>query len=329
MSDTNPEIERPAAAAAEQTTEPAPEQPSPEQAARERRIWLIITICGVIVAAAVMALYWPVMAGRLEAAKDLDRATALVKGADAPMAAIDVAVHAPLSPETGRTSVDLAARITPATRTLTEAVKLLDTATPRLTEDEQRRGALVKKVARLRLEMLARASVILGAQGKAVQASQLADNGWQEAQSGAGLEAQAAAEYNKKSMSGVQSAAALNDQATQQFSLARSSFAEAASTLPEADFGPFFAFVDARLAQVSLSRQSDAAWIAGRKDEARTLALSYNAASARSIELAKSLPSSPNVAVDAGFKKATSSALEAYEKARDEAGKATADLKSL
>lgn len=145
---------------AEPSHGPSEPQLTPEEEARERRIWAFLGLGGAVVLALFLALFWPVMAARLNAAKQLDTATALVKQAEARLPEVDSAISALPTSDSNKAGGALAAARS-ARAEFREATALLNDANPHLTEDEQRRAALVLKVASARETQVARATPLL------------------------------------------------------------------------------------------------------------------------------------------------------------------------
>jgi hypothetical protein len=137
---------------------------------QERAIWRKVVIVGILATAVIWAFGWRLVAPRLESAKRMDRAQALVASTDTTLAKLDSAVNAVAAMPTTATADALDA-MTPdlaATRTsLAESVTLLDEAMPRLTDEEQRQAALVQEGARGRIEALDAVAAISSAARRA------------------------------------------------------------------------------------------------------------------------------------------------------------------
>lgn len=297
----------------------SPQQQSPKGDDRDRRIWWTLVAIGVLILVIVVLLGRPLVAKRLDAARNLDTATQLIANAKADVNSVDVLVRAKVSTQTAAASTETSPTIGKASKQLNKAVLLLDAAYPSLNDDEQRRAALVKTTALARIEMLNQAPVILAFGAEAAAAAPLAEQAWAKTLAADTLADQAVAQSNRQTKAGWNAATALNTQAEQGFMAARDLFSQATTAFPEADLGRYVVYCDLRLAQTRLSKQADAANLAGNTALANSLTAAYNAADAKSTAAAAQLPVPPAKAIAEGFKLSAESSSNKYFKARKQA----------
>jgi hypothetical protein len=137
--------------------------PGPDVDHSDRTIWWAIFAVGFVVFVGVLLLGRPLVQGRLNAARDLDRATAMIADSKKDLAAIDDRVRAVSATSQGGSGSDASAEIQAARGRLKEAAVLSETGYDRLTSDEQERAVIVKATALARLEVLDAAAVVLSA----------------------------------------------------------------------------------------------------------------------------------------------------------------------
>jgi hypothetical protein len=140
---------------------------------RDRRIWWMIVAVGFVVFIGLVVLGRPLIEGRLAAARNLDRATAMIPGTDDTLASIDAEVRASSSSATVDPNSEIFLAITDARSILTAASLLSQTGYEKLTEDEQRRARIVKTMATARLKAIdaAEAALSRGSAGNASSAA--------------------------------------------------------------------------------------------------------------------------------------------------------------
>jgi len=95
-----------------------------DEVRRDRVVWTTLIVMGALAAAGAMALGWQVVEGRLDAAKKLDRAIAVLGQTDETIVAVDEVVRADVSPETASAARAAATRIGAARKLLEEAASL-------------------------------------------------------------------------------------------------------------------------------------------------------------------------------------------------------------
>jgi hypothetical protein len=131
----------------------------------ERRIWWTVFAVGAMVFVGIMMLGRPLVEGRLAAARNLDRATALIAGTDDALAALDPEVRAVSA--TGTTAIEAGTlpAISDLRATLDQAARLSQTGYERLTQEEQKRAEIIKAMAIARIAVLDAADAVLSADG--------------------------------------------------------------------------------------------------------------------------------------------------------------------
>jgi hypothetical protein len=139
----------------------SPAAPEIQESHRDRQIWWALATLGVVIFVAVIFLGRPLVSGRLTAARNLDRATAMVKETNVDLAALDVAVRASASTGAPTNAKDTLTKLWATRRKLEAASALSQNGFDRLTEDEQRRAKIVKTMAAARLEVLVAAEMVV------------------------------------------------------------------------------------------------------------------------------------------------------------------------
>jgi hypothetical protein len=141
-----------------------------EESIRERRIWRNVFVGVLVVTVIICALGWRLVAPRLEAARQLDRAVTLVKQVDPLLAELDSAVQAAAASPTTATAAALSAQapnVAAARAKLTEALGVLGAGHAHLADEEQRQSDLVRGGIEGRLAMANAAPAIISAAQKA------------------------------------------------------------------------------------------------------------------------------------------------------------------
>lgn len=296
---------------------------------RDRMIWTTLVVLGALVAAGVLALSWGVIEGRLNAAKQLDRAVALLKGTDATVTAADEVIRADLGPEMAAKAADVATRVETARTQLAEANTLSVAGFDRLTDDEQEQALLLQQATQARLDMLGSAAAVLSATERAASAEGLASQAWIKTHVAEELALQSVADYDAATKADVRNAVVANREANAGFAAARDLISQAASTFPEAKLDAFVAYIDTRLALAALSTKAHDAWLAGSSVQANKLRASYIKENDVAAGALKQLPGSPTAAVTGAYKAMTDTPSSAYYKARQKAAEADEALESL
>jgi hypothetical protein len=123
---------------------------------------------GVVVFVGVIFFGRPLVEGRLTAARNLDKATAMIADSDSQLAVIDSAVRASSATGDPGKGAQTIALVSATRSTLEDASRLSQDGYNRLTSDEQERAAIVQATAEARLEALASAATVLSAEGQAL-----------------------------------------------------------------------------------------------------------------------------------------------------------------
>ena len=137
---------------------------------QERRIWRNVVVAAILVGILICALGWRFVAPRLEAAKSLDRAVVLVNAVDPTLLNLDAAVKTVASAPSTQTAGAVRAldpELSDARAMLTQASALIDSALPRLSDEEQRVALLVQTSAEARVGVLDAERDIVSAAEKA------------------------------------------------------------------------------------------------------------------------------------------------------------------
>jgi hypothetical protein len=295
--------------------------------ARDRRTWLYLSAAGVVVLVVFMLGFWPVMAGRLEAAKQLDQAVALLGKVSGTVDEINKVVRDQLSAEPSAQVSEMAAETVVARRELKEISALLDDAMPHLTEDEQRTGELVRTAANARTKMLDTAPKILKTSERAAKSKAIADAAAAQVKYADQTEARANVLYNQQTALGVRTAGDLYGRASGSLKLARAGYSQAASAFPEADFSAYLAYIDVRRAALKTAQESSTAWLGGDLAGGKLLHKAYQSQEKQAAAMAAKLPTAPGRVVGDAFKKVAGRARDTYEKARSQAQDAEQALK--
>jgi hypothetical protein len=317
---SDPTVQEPGSPDVE-TTAPRPDSEeavseSVEQQARERRIWFALIAGGALVLLVFLLAFWPVMKGRLNAAKQLDDATALLKQARGSVSDVDRLVAAQLSAQPSATAPDVSPQILVARRELMQIDTLIDDAMPHLTEDEQRRAVLLREAADARLGMLAAAPALLKLSAKSARALAPANAAWRESQLADQTEASANAQYAKQTALSVRMSSDSYGQASTQVKTANSLYSQAASAFPEAGYNRYVDQGNLRIVALKSATASAASWVSGNKAIAATQHAQYVSQSAKAQAAAKALPSPPGRAAGDAFERLAGASRQAYEAAR-------------
>jgi hypothetical protein len=302
---------------------------SDEQDRRARRVWLMLWIGGGIVLILFLLAFWPVMRGRLDAAKQLDEAQALLKQARGSVSDVDRVVAQQLSADPSVATPDVSPQVLVARRELTQIDALVDDAMPHLTEDEQRRATLVRDAADARLAMLESAPTMLKTSARSATSLEPANAAWQEAQLANHSEASANAQYGKQTALGVRTSADLYARAAAQLKSGNSLYSQAASAFPEAGYIRYADQGNLRINALRLATASTASWLAGNRALAKAQHAQYVAQSAKAEAAAKALPAPPGRAGGDAFEQIAGRSRQAYEAARAKAVAADEALSSL
>lgn len=306
-----------------------PQPPEPADMHRERRMWWILVAVGAVAVVGIMALAWPLIGGRLDAAKNLDTASAILSQTDANVTLVISAASGGPSSDTTALAAD-ALRVLPSARSeLVRGVALVGTGFDRLTDDEQKRAILTSQALAARVAVLDAAAPIISAEQSASVAVPLATDAWNRAVQASAAEKDAVAAYDLKTATGLTRATTLADQSARGFSAARVEFSEAATAYPDGGLARYVAYMSERAAEVALLQRAIVARRANDISGANALVVSYNAAQTQSEAGAKALPATPAQAIADAFAAGVALDKAALDKARKAADDADAALKSL
>jgi hypothetical protein len=295
----------------------------------ERRIWTRLWIAAAVVLVLFMLAFWPVMRGRLDAAKQLDDSQALLAQVRSGASDIDRVVQQQLSGSPAVTVPDLAPQTLVIRRDIHQIDALIGDALPHLTEDEQRQANLVQEAADARLGMLDAAPAIVRLSARSERALRAADVGWEQTQLANSSEASADAQYAKQTAVGVATAGNLYARATTQLKSASALYSQAASWFPEAGYKRYADQTNMRIAALAFATAGTKSWLAGDTALAQSQHAQYVAANAKATAVGKALASPPGRAGGDAFEKLAGSARQEYEAARAKAVAADAALSSL
>lgn len=256
-------------------------------------------------------------------------ASALLSEAEPDVLAIDSAVRSEVTSALAQAAADAAETIDPTQRTLTRALSEIAAARPDLGPSDLPLADALESAVQSRLDMLGQARFVLATDARVSGVVAPASDAWQLIAEGEKLADDAVAQYNKHTKAGVQESMGLTTRAETAFTAARSALGTVTAGMPEADMGPFVAYVDAKVALLASSRKIDATWLAGKVEEANGMLDAYNVQERAVIALAQKLPESPTAVVAEAYKSLTGDAMAQYFEARDAARAADAKVKEL
>ena len=239
---------------------------------------------------------------------------------------LDEVVRGQLSPVLAEKANAVREQVPGARNALEEAIVLIGEAHDSVTDDEQESSQLLAAAASARLKMLRPADAILTANAKAGRALEPAKQGWALVLAAEKVADEAVQEYNRLTKEGVTKSSQLSGQAEDTLRNGRAYFSEAATAFPEADFKRYLAFVDGKIGLLQISKQSNAAWLAGKLPEANAIIARYNTEEQTVIAIATTLPSTPGKAVADAYDRLVAGDTKEYFDAREEATKADAAL---
>lgn len=290
-----------------------------------RRVWIAGGL-GVAVLVAVVA-GGALVARSRGASAELDRAVALIEGADRLVVEVDEVVRSQVTSELADPVAGAQPKVAQADDLLNEAIKVIEEASPRLSDEQSARASGLTQAATARLDMLAQAPAILDATAKAARALPLATAAWTRVLAADRLSDRAVSAYNKLTDAGVKESQRLNKQVATDLAAAREGFAQAEAAFPEADFEAYLAYVDLRIQLNGLSQRSDADWLAGELAKANAAIVTYNQLDARAVAAAKELPQTPESAVANAYVAVADAATDEYYAARERATEADRQLR--
>lgn len=309
----------------EETTQPGPD------ASPKKLTVVIIAIAVIAIAALGVAgwMYYKTTSTQRAAIEQLEEATALVRGADEVVLALDAIVQAEVASVTTTQVAEVTDAVPGAADGLEQAIERIDACVEDLPESEIAYTRALRDAASSRLDMLAQADPILEANGKAAAALRSATDAWALVLEADELSRKAVAEYNKLTSESVTRSTELTKQSTAKTTEAKELFSQAATAFPEADFAPYLTYVDKKLAALALSKQADELFLGGKPAEANALGDKFNAAERELAALAAKLPASPAVPIAEAYESLAGKATKLYFQARAQATEADARLREV
>jgi hypothetical protein len=301
---------------------------SKEQAARERRMWIWLSVAGVAVLAVILAAGWPLMRGRFNAVDQVNRANELLVQADNSIASVDRVVTVQLSPDAAAGAPDVTVELLVSQRELAQANALVQEASPHLSVDELTKANQLHAAIQARLTMVDRAPTILSASAKAVRAMQLVNQAAPLRARASRLETAAAAGYRSQTASAVESASVSVVTISAELGQVESLYSQAASAFPEAGLDGYVTATAARAKAVNALGQAARQWLADAKADAQVSWKSYQALASAAASASARLPADPGVAVGKGFRRAAGGAADAYKAAKAQAIAAESTLRT-
>ncbi len=302
-----------------------PAAPEPEI----RPNWSAVLVVGLVAVVLLVlgVLFVRSITARLDAARVLDKATAVAKTVDADVVAIDRAVRAPIDEQSAETKALAAKRIARARTQLEQVVALTDKAYGALNDDEREQALLLRATADARLEMLALAQPILTADAQAASAADDLTAGWDRLVSAKSRSKDAAAQYNRLTKPAVTLSNRLLLQVRSQLTSANADFKAAGEAFPSLDTKPYLTYIGSLLKLNSLAMQSNRSWLKGQTAQANVLTTRYNLLEKQALKEAAELPASPNKAIADAYDQATTEDLKEYVVARKKATEADTKLR--
>jgi hypothetical protein len=305
-----------------------PVKPASDKDPDRRRAWLMAAVVIALLLALGVAGYYAysTYTARRLAVERLDKATTLVEQADAVVLEVDEIVRTPVESSIGERAKAASETVPTAQDDLEEAASLISQSLPHLAEEHIADAEALRESAEARVEMLEHATPILGATVKAATAVPLALEGWDLIIEAQGLTDQAIKEYNKLDDASVKKSKTLTSEAQQKVEEAKKSFQAAAAAYPEADFVPFIAYADAKIAALALSIKGADALLSDQPSNANSISDQYNEAEKKLVAQAKALPPSPAEPIRIAFVAEIGEATELYNAARARATESDAQL---
>ena len=328
-----PEDAQPAAApedaqpAAAEQQPPQHRAPGAGEASRLRMKLTGAGVAAVVILCLVGLMAYQTFTTRLDSARKVDAATALIEDADVIVVQVDTVVRSEVTSTLAEPARIAASQVPDATNQLKRAIELLEDSRAGNTLDDEKRGKGLLAAAEARLKMMEQAPTILRLNMAASDALLPARQGWDGLVAADGKSDRAVAAYNRLNKAGVLESRRLNREVASELAAARKQLEVAERLFPEAPFDAYLAYVDLRISLNRLSQQSDAAWLKGDLKKANSIIATYNTQDASAIARAKALPETPEKAIAEAYEAAARAATDAYYKARDSATDADKSLR--
>mgnify|MGYP001078657181 CR=1 FL=1 len=287
---------------------------------RARRVltWVLLLLAAVAVGVGGVAVARH-LAGVRTAEARLDAAAALLDGAEDDLLIVDEAVQSEISSENATQAAEALLLAEGVKADALAAVAILDEIAPDIEEDVRPLAEALADSGTARAEMMTEAPVILEADRGAALAIGPADAALEEIKAAEASITKAVAEFNKHTADGVKASTANSNDAAARLESARSLLATATAAFPEADFSAFVTYIDAKLELITISKEIDSLWLAGKIEESNNKLDAYNDKDAAIVEIAKALPTSIRDPIADAYETLTVDARERYFAARERA----------
>lgn len=296
-----------------------------------RKTWPLVVALVVAVAAliAIGAWVYSETTAKNQAIAQLAEATDRLEAADEVVIEVDEVIRAKVEPSLGERASNAKDKIPGALGDLSSARKIVATSRGELPEEELARAEALDESAAARQEMLEHAGGILDVNIRSAAALGDANAGWELVLEGEKISDAAVVEYNKLTKDAARKSQDLSLQAERKLTEGRTKLEAAEKAFPAAAIETFVNYVNQKLALLALSKQADAALIAGQNAQANQFSNQYNTKDKEVIALAKKLPESPSAAIAAAYETEAGEANQDYFQAREEATKADERLREL
>lgn len=269
-----------------------------------------------VLATLILAAMQPNVRLRLDSARKLDTATAAVGRAAGTLEAVDRIVMEQLSPDAAPSVSDIRVERLVIRTEAQQATKLVDEAMPGLTEEQRRQAATVRSAAAAELAMINAAPTILAASTKAVRAKTFGDQAWRQVRLASRTETAAARDFEKHKAVNAESAFVSAGVEKKRLGEARKLYSRAASAFPDAGFGRYVSYVNAKSKGAVLLGDAASQWLDGNRWSARETFQRYRKSAKKSSAMLAALPAAPGNATGTAFRRVAGSSTDAYLKAR-------------
>ena len=238
---------------------------------RQRAKWAGAGVALVVILALLAFMAYRTFTERLQAARNVDTATALIEDADVIVVQVDTVVRSEVTSGLAEQARIAGAQVPEATRQLQQAIALLEASSQGTTLDDEQRSAELLDAAKARLDMMEQAPTILRLNQASSEALVPAREGWDGLIAADRKSDEAVAEYNRLTKASVQRSRTLNKEVAGELVAAREKLALAEQLFPEGPFEEYLGYIDLRISLNRLSQQADAAWLAGNLRNANSV----------------------------------------------------------
>ena len=323
-----PEVHTPT----QEQSAPAAAEPATAPPRPHRGRTIALRIIGVLVVLGLVAVgIWLSQehTQRQNAEAGLAAAAGLLEEAESDLLAVDEAVQSAVSSEIATQAAEALVLADSVRAQAVAARDALDALEPDLPDDLAALADALKSSAQARIEMMDEAPIILDADYRAARAIPHADQAVAEIKAAEELAAKAAAEFNKHTEAGVKASTEHTTRMRERLQAARSELETATVELPDADFGPFLEYIDAKIDLVADSQRIDKLWLDGKIEESNKLLEEYNKRDAEIVAMAADLPASVRDPIVDAYERLTAEASDRYYAARELARKAGEDVRTI